>query len=149
MTSRINCKCSLQASDLSKSPITNKWPRLEFIRIFFFFFFSKFFAVKTVGEIKPSERWSHKNTFDTPCWRESMGRLGRLYRFFAKQKQLELSSTHFVVSTLKSAFVPNFSQIGEVKWPPIFEKVRMLQTNALNELEMETGSSLFDNTHFM
>ena len=78
-----------------------------------------------------------------------MGRLGRLYRFFAKQKQLELSSTHFVVSTLKSAFVPNFSQIGEVKWSPIFEKVRMLQTNALNELEMETGSSLFDNTHFM
>ena len=78
-----------------------------------------------------------------------MGRLGRLYRFFAKQKQLELSSTHFVVRTLKSAFVPNFSQIGEVKWPLIFEKVRMLQTNALNEPEIKTESSLFDNAHFM
>ena len=45
--------------------------------------------------------------------------------------------------------LPNFSQIGEVKWPLIFEKVRMLQTNALNEPELKTESSLFDNAHFI
>ena len=33
---------------------------------------------------------SHRNTFDTPRWRASMGRLGRLYQFFAKKKELEL-----------------------------------------------------------
>ena len=42
--------------------------------------------------------------------------------FFAKQKQLEHFDTHFVVRTLKSAFMPNFSQIGEVKWPRFFWK---------------------------
>ena len=38
--------------------------------------------------------------------------------FFAKQKQLQLFNTHFVVGTLK----PNFSHIGEVRWPRFFEK---------------------------
>ena len=60
---------------------------------------------------------SHKNTFDTPSWRAIIGGHGR---FFAKQKQLELFNTHFVVRTLKLAVMPNFSQIGKVKWPQFF-----------------------------
>ena len=39
---------------------------------------------------------------------------GRLYHFFAKQKQLELFDTGFVVRTLKLALMLNFSQIGGV-----------------------------------
>ena len=62
-----------------------------------------------------------------------MGRLGRLYRFFAKQKQLISIHTYFVVRTLKLAFTSNFSQIGEVKWPQYFQKVRKLQTIVLNK----------------
>ena len=57
-----------------------------------------------------------------PCYRANTGGLGRLYRFFAKKKQLELFNTHFVVRTLKLAFMPNFSQIGKVKWPRFFLK---------------------------
>ena len=53
---------------------------------------------------------------------ESMGRQGWLYRFFVKQKQLKLFNTHFVVRNLKLIFIPNFSQIGVVKWPRVFEK---------------------------
>ena len=49
-----------------------------------------------------------------------MGGLGRLYQIFGKQKQLELFGTHFVVRTLKLTFMPNFSQIGRVKWPRFF-----------------------------
>ena len=60
-----------------------------------------------------------------------MGGLGRLYRFFAKQKQLELFNTQFVVMTLKLAIIPNFSQIGNVKWPRFFQKVRKLKATAL------------------
>ena len=66
---------------------------------------------------------SHKNTFDTPSWRASMGWLGRLYRFFPKQKQLELFNTQFVVRPLKLVFMLNFSQISEVKWPRLFLKI--------------------------
>ena len=57
-----------------------------------------------------------------PCYRANTGGLGRLYRFFAKKKQLELFNTHFVVRTLKLAFMPNFSQIGKVTWPRFFLK---------------------------
>ena len=60
-----------------------------------------------------------------------MGGLGRLYRFFAKQKQLELFNTQFVVMTLKFAIIPNFSQIGNVKWPRFFLKVLKLKATAL------------------
>ena len=42
--------------------------------------------------------------------------------FFAKQKQLQLFNTLFEVGTLKPAFMPNFSHIGEVRWPQFFEK---------------------------
>lgn len=44
------------------------------------------------------------------------------------KEQLELFNSHFVVMTLKPALVPNFSQICEVKWLRVFEKVRKLQT---------------------
>ena len=63
-----------------------------------------------------------------------MGGPRLLHRFFAKQKQLELFNTHFVVRTLKLAFMPNFSQIGKVTWPRFFFKVRKLQTIALYKL---------------
>ena len=53
---------------------------------------------------------------------ESMGRQGWLYWFFVKQKRLKLLNTHFVVRNLKLIFIPNFSQIGVVKWPRVFEK---------------------------
>ena len=51
------------------------------------------------------------------------GKYGRTWSalsIFAKQKQLEIFNAHFVVKTLKLAFTPNFSHIGEVKWPRFF-----------------------------
>ena len=61
-----------------------------------------------------------------------MGRLGWLYQFCqAKTTLLELFNIHFMNRTLTSAFIPNFSQIGELKWLQSFEKVQKLQTISL------------------
>ena len=70
-----------------------------------------------------------------------MRRLGRLYRFFCQAKQLEHFDTHFMVRTLKSAFMPNFSQIGEVKWPRFF--LEKFQTIVLKSYSLDTTISLF------
>ena len=37
------------------------------------------------------------------------GQTRPVYQFFNKQKQLELLNTHFVITTLKSAFMQNFN----------------------------------------
>ena len=54
-----------------------------------------------------------------------MGRPSAFSSFFGKQKQLQHFYINFVIRTLKQDFMPNLSQIGEMKWPT---KVRKLQT---------------------
>ena len=43
--------------------------------------------------------------------------------------------------TLTSAFIPNFSQIGELKWLQFFEKVQKLQTISLKRLRVTSFAS--------
>ena len=43
--------------------------------------------------------------------------------------------------TLTSAFIPNFSQIGELKWLQFFEKVQKLQTISLKRLRVKSFAS--------
>ena len=54
----------------------------------------------------------------------------------AKTTLLELFNIHFMNRTLTSAFIPNFSQIGELKWLQSFEKVQKLQTISLKRLRV-------------
>ena len=56
-----------------------------------------------------------------------MGRPSAFSSFFGKQKQLEHSYINFVIRTLKQDFMPNLSQIGEMKWPTKFQKLQTIE----------------------
>ena len=73
-----------------------------------------------------------------------MGRLGWLYQFFqAKTTLLELFNIHFMNRTLTSVFIPNFSQIGELKWLQFFENVQKVQTISLKRLRVTSFANTF------